>query len=181
MHTNEMKNDLYFLARGVLRDASNTWEITLELRLPFRWTKSAFLDHSTGRLYSNCYPFLLRGWLFFLRFLCDLEPSPALKPSRRCLLQAVTRDWRMLVELKSSLIFLCSMYVCVSYPTHTAPVVVDGERKYDDRELKREGSTKMHQIELFLNARRVFCSSRERSSDRQVLYAQRVYQWSQTR
>ena len=179
MHTDEMKNDLHFLARGVLRVASNTWEITLVSLLPFRWTKSAFRDHSTGHLYSNCYPFLLRGWLFFLRFLCDLEPSPALKPSRRCLLQAVTRDWRML-KWKVRLYF-CALCMCVSYPTHTAPVVVEGERKYDDRELKREGSTKMHQIELFLNARRVFCSSRERSSDRQVLYAQRVYQWSQTR
>ena len=87
MHTDEMKNDLQFLARrGALRDAPNTWEITLEIKLPFRLTKLVVLDRSTGHLYSNCYPlFLLRGWLFFLRFLCDLEPSPALKPSRRCL------------------------------------------------------------------------------------------------
>ena len=65
------------------------------------------------------------------------------------------------------------MCVCPTPHTHCSGGG-GGERKYDDRELKREGSTKMHQIELFLNARRVFCSSRERerSSDRQVLYAQ---------
>ena len=52
------------------------------------------------------------------------------------------------------------MYVCVCVCKGRQDTLCSGgggerrERKYDDRELKREsgGSTKMHQIELFLNA-----------------------------